>query len=200
MGYSIKLLAIAKRSGHSLELRVHPTLILRSHLLANVGGVYNAIFVKGDLVGENLFYGQGAGAAPTSSAVVSDIIAIAKCMRPDPSTMARCMRGASAGIGRCIPIKKDVDRIEDMDEVRTRYYIKFLAIDKPGVLTRISGVLAKHRISIASVTQKERKAGSIVPIVMMTHESLERDMALALKEIAKLNVIKKKLVRIRVET
>ncbi len=199
MGYAIKLLAIAKRNKGALELRVHPTLIPASHLLSNVSGVYNAIFVKGDLVGENLFYGQGAGAQPTSSAVVSDIMAIAKCMNDGGAQGHTCMRGARSKMEKCIPIRKDVSRIEKMDEVMTRYYIKFLAIDKPGVLTKISGVLAKHRISIASVTQKERRAGSVVPIVMMTHDALERDMAKALREIARLNVIKKRLVRIRVE-
>jgi homoserine dehydrogenase len=187
MGYAIKPLAIAKRTGDSVELRVHPTLIPKSHLLANVRGVYNAILVKGDLIGENLFYGQGAGAAPTSSAVVSDIIAIAK--------------NASEGCKaiRCAGIRKDIVRIEKMDEVKTRYYIRFSAIDKPGVLARISGILAKYKISIASVAQKERRAASVVPIVMMTHDALERDMRKALKEIDALKAIKKKSVRIRIE-
>ncbi|MDP3804519.1 MAG: homoserine dehydrogenase, partial [Candidatus Omnitrophota bacterium] len=186
-GYAIKLLAIAKRSGDELEMRVHPTLIPAKHLLSNVNGVYNAIFVKGDLVGENLFYGRGAGADPTSSAVISDIIAISK-------RVARCPK-----VGECIAFRKDVGRVKNMDDVRTRYYIRFSAIDKPGVLAKISGILAKHKISIASVTQKQRKASSIVPIVMMTHDAAERDMSKALKEIDALSVIKKKSVRIRVE-
>ena len=189
MGYAVKLLAIAKRSAGELELRVHPTLIPSTHLLANVQGVYNAIFVKGDLVGENLFYGQGAGPAPTSSAVVSDIVAIAKAAGP------RCARTE-----KCIPMRRADVNLRQMDEIRTRYYIKFLAIDKPGVLAKISGVLAKYKISIASVTQKERRAGSIVPIVMMTHDSSERDMARALKEISKLGAIQGRLVRIRMES
>jgi homoserine dehydrogenase len=188
MGYAIKLLAIAKRSGKSLELRVHPTLIPSSRLLAGVSGVYNAIFVKGDLVGDNLFYGKGAGAEPTSSAVVSDIVAIAKAMA-----------GGSRKIEDGIIINRDIDGIKKMDRVTTRHYIKFLAVDKPGVLTRISGILAKNDISIASVTQKERKAGDMVPIVMMTHEAAEKDMAKALKEIGALKIVRKKLVRIRVE-
>ncbi|MCM8761195.1 MAG: homoserine dehydrogenase, partial [Candidatus Omnitrophica bacterium] len=137
MGYAIKLLAIAKRAGQLLELRVHPTLISKSHLLANVGGAYNAIFVRGDLVGENLFYGQGAGPSPTSSAVLSDIVAI-----------ARCACGASSKIEQYVGIRKDVKAIESIDRIVTRHYIKFLAIDKPGVLAKISGVLAKYGISI----------------------------------------------------
>lgn len=186
-GYSIKLLAIAKRRGSSLELRVHPTLIPKMHLLADVNGVYNAIFVKGDLIGENLFFGEGAGASPTSSAVVSDIVSIAK----DISRGGR--------VEKYIAFKKEIDYIKKIDEVKTRFYIRFSAIDKPGVLARISGILGKHRISIASVSQKESKAGRIVPVVMMTHEARERDMANAIKEIDRLNVIKKKTVRIRIE-
>ena len=186
-GYAIKLLAIAKRAGRSVELRVHPTLIPQKHLLASVSGVYNAIFVKGDLVGENLFYGQGAGWAPTSSAVVSDIISIAKNLTEDYK---------SAG---CFTFRKDVEGVKNIADVKTRYYIRFSAVDKPGVLAKVSGILAKYNISIASVTQIQRKTASVVPIIMMTHEALERDMRGALKEIDKLSVIKKKTVRIRVE-
>lgn len=186
-GYAVKLLAIAKRSGKSAELRVHPTLIPQKHLLASVNGVYNAIFVKGDLVGENLFYGQGAGQAPTSSAVVSDIVAIAKSMSDDYKS------------AESVPFRKDVGGVKKMDDVRTRYYIRFSAMDRPGVLAKISGILAKYDISIASVTQLQRKSESGVPIIMMTHEALERDMQRALKEIDALSVIKKKSVRIRIE-
>lgn len=187
LGYSVKLLAIAKRSSGSLELRVHPTLIPKSHLLANVNGVYNAIFVKGDLIGENLFYGEGAGASPTSSAVVSDIIGIAQ-------QVSCCGRGQGA-----VAFKKDVRDIKNIDEVKTRYYIRFSAIDKPGVLAKIAGILGKHNISIATVAQKEKNAAKVVPIVMMTHDAFEIDLARALKEIDNLNVIKRKTVRIRVE-
>ncbi len=152
-----------------------------------MSGVYNAIFVKGDLVGENLFYGQGAGAAPTSSAVVGDIVSIAKSMADDYKS------------SDSIPVKKNVDTVKPMDEVRSRYYVRFSALDKPGVLAGISGILAKYRISIASVTQVQRKHISGVPIIMMTHEALEKDMMRALKEIDALKVIKKRSVRIRVE-
>ena len=186
-GYAIKLLAIAKRAGKLVELRVHPTLIPQKHLLASVGGVYNAIFVNGDLVGDNLFYGQGAGASPTSSAVVSDIVSIAKGMSED------CKSAGS------FAFRKDVDGVKKMDDVKTRYYIRFSVLDKPGVLAKISGILAKYKISIASVNQVQRKTGSIVPVLIITHEAFERDMRMALKEIDALNVIKKKSVRIRIE-
>ncbi|MCX5667956.1 MAG: homoserine dehydrogenase [Candidatus Omnitrophica bacterium] len=187
LDYAVKLLAIAKRSGDSVELRVHPTMIPKSHLLANVGGVYNAIFVKGDLIGENLFYGQGAGALATSSAVVSDIIGIAQ-------QISCCGKVTGS-----ILFRKDVKNIKNISDIKTRFYMRFSAIDKPGVLAKISGILGKHNISIASVTQKEKKGSGIVPIVMMTHEALELDMAKALKEIDGLSAIKKKTVKIRIE-
>ncbi|MDP3792049.1 MAG: homoserine dehydrogenase [Candidatus Omnitrophota bacterium] len=186
-GYAVKLLAIAKRAGPALELRVHPTLIPKSHMLATVNGVYNAIFVKGDLIGENLFYGEGAGAKPTSSAVVGDIVNIAQ-------QVSCCGKIATP-----ISFKKDVEGIKKIYDVRTRYYVRFSAIDKPGVLARISGILGKNNISIATVTQKARMASKVVPIVMITHEALERDMARALKEIDALSAIKKKTVRVRIE-
>lgn len=187
-GYTIKLLAIAKKTGADLELRVHPTLIPSSHLLTNVGGVYNAIFVKGDLIGENLFYGQGAGALPTSSAVLSDIVAIAKTIS------GKCRKCQAVLLTRKGSIK-----IKAMDEIKTRFYVRFSTVDKPGVLARISGILAKHKISIASVIQKERRGSSFVPIIMMTYEAFEKDMAKALKEIDGLGIIKKKSVRVRIE-
>jgi homoserine dehydrogenase len=188
MGYAIKLLGIAKRSGRELELRVHPTLIPKEHLLSNVNDVYNAIFVKGDLIGDNLFYGKGAGAAPTSSAVVSDIVSI-----------ARTISKGCCKVEKCVAYKKDVDALKEMADVRTRYYMRLSALDKPGVLAKISGVLAKRRISIALVSQKIEKREKVVPVIMMTHSALERDMAAALKEIDSLGVIKKKTVCVRVE-
>jgi len=188
LGYSIKLLAIAKRADKGVELRVHPTLIPEAHLLSSVKGVYNAIFVDGDLVGPNLFYGQGAGAKPTSSAVVSDIVTLAKHV-------------ASEGkLPKDFPLGAKDARIKKMDDIMTRYYVRFSTIDKPGVLARISGILGKNNISISSVTQKASRAASAVPIIMMTHEARERDMAKALKEIGKLSITKKKPVRIRVES
>ncbi|MFA5146024.1 MAG: homoserine dehydrogenase [Candidatus Omnitrophota bacterium] len=188
LGYSIKLLAIAKRCGDLIELRVHPTLIPAGHLLANVNGVYNGILVDGDLVGENFFFGEGAGPHPTSSAVASDIVAIARGIS--------CHRKRE----KCVVFKRDVSGIHRIDEVRTRYYIRFSAIDRPGVLARISGILGKHGISIASVTQKEKRASKVVPIVMMTHEARESDMTDALREIDRMSAIKKRSVRVRMES
>ena len=188
LGYAVKLLAIAKRVKDEVELRVHPTLVPKDHLLASVNDVFNAIFVRGDLVGENLFYGKGAGALPTSSAVVADIVAIAK----NSTCKCPCKNGAGSS-------KKEVIGVKPMDDVRTRYYLHFFTVDKPGVLAKVSGILGKHDISIASVTQKASKSAKVVPIVMMTHEAKESDMNAALVEINGLKLSKTKAVRIRVE-
>jgi homoserine dehydrogenase len=188
LGYAIRLLAIAKRSGAELELRVHPTLIAKDHPLANVRGVYNAIFLKGDLVGELLFYGQGAGRLPAASSVVSDIICIARSTAKGIPALESS--GSAAGWCR---------KLSDIDRTMSRYYIRFSAIDRPGVLKKIAGILAGRKISIASVTQKEKRSQRIVPIVMMTHAAQERAMAAAVREIDHLSVIKKKSVKIRIE-
>lgn len=185
-GYAIKLLAIAKKSEDELELRVHPTLIAKKHLLSNIKGIYNAVFVKGDLVGESLFYGEGAGKFPTATSVISDIADLAR-------------RKISGGIPLNIEFGAPLKRIKKIADIKTRFYIRFQAIDKPGVLASISNILGKHNISIASVTQKEQHREHIVPIVMMIHEAKESDMRAALKLIDKLPTIKKKSIAIRVE-
>jgi len=183
-GYVIKLLAIAKKGEGSLEVRIHPTMIPQEHLLAAVDGAYNAIYIKGDLIGRSMFYGRGAGGFPAASAVVADIMDLVKSKgQPLPLDFGRR------------PL-----RIKDMGEVETRYYIHFTTVDRPGVLASISGVLAKHSISIASVIQKERREKGKVPIVMMTHEAKESSVRKALKEIDRLKVVKAKSMLIRVET
>ncbi|MBI3320281.1 MAG: homoserine dehydrogenase [Candidatus Omnitrophica bacterium] len=188
LGYCIKPLAIAKRVDHQLEVRVHPTLLETSHLLANVNGVYNAVYVHGDLVGAQLFYGRGAGQNPAASSVLSDIVDVA--------------RNITSGAVRRVPAfcpSQGTMRLRRMDEVETRYYLRFLVIDKPGVLAHIAGVLGRCRISIASVHQKERRAARIVPLVMMTHEAREADVRKALGVIDRLGVVKSKTVAIRTE-
>ena len=182
MGYTIKLLAITKRQGEKIELRVHPTLLPNAHLLANVKDAYNAIYVKGDLTGETLFYGKGAGKFPTASAVISDIVDLAK------------LKGAE------IKILSSSPRIKKIDEIESRYYIRFSATDRPGVLAKISGILGENNISIADVSQKEERKKKVVPIVMMTHRALESKLRKALGRIDKLPIIKKKSVAIRVES
>ncbi|MDP2921644.1 MAG: homoserine dehydrogenase [Candidatus Omnitrophota bacterium] len=187
-GYVVKLLGIAKRYGDELEIRVHPTLLPSEYLLSSVSGVYNAIFIEADLVGKQLFYGQGAGKLPTTSAIVSDII--------DIGNKIICGKSPAKSV---IPDKSEIRKIRKMDDVITRYYVHFSAIDKPGVLAKIADLLGKHNISIASVVQKERREAHIVPIVMLTHEAREKDMQAALSSINRLSAIKKKSVVIRLE-
>jgi len=188
LGYVIKLLAIAKRYGSELEVRVHPTLLPSEYLLSSVSGVYNAIFIEADLVGKQLFYGQGAGKLPTASAVISDIV--------DIGHKIACGKNSAKSV---ISGNTEIKKLRKMDDVVTRYYAHFSAIDKPGVLANIADLLGRHHISIASVVQKERSSAHIVPIVMLTHEAREKDMQAALSQINKLPAIKKKSVIIRLE-
>lgn len=187
-GFEIKLLAIAKKEGDSLEVRVHPAFIPRAHLLASVSGMFNAIYVSSDLAGDLLFYGPGAGQMSAASAVVSDLIDLTQDIK--------------AGLFRPtmnIVADKSIKKLRSIDDYESRYYIRFMAVDKPGVLAKVSGILAKYGISIASVTQKERSKAHIVPIVMIIHEAREKDLRNALSTIDRLDVIKEKSVAIRIE-
>lgn len=188
LGYAIKLLAIAKRQGDELELRVHPTLLPRQHPLARVTGVFNAIYVKGDLVGEQLFYGQGAGRWPTTSAVLADLIDVARNIACEaPRRVPSLVPGS--------PIR----RIRRMGEVEGRYYFRFSCIDRPGVLAKISRILGAHKISIASVIQPDRRREQIVPLIMVTHEARESHVQEALQLIDRLGVIRRRTMAIRIE-
>ncbi len=191
-GYRIKLLAIAKLDQGKLEARVHPTLIPQSHLLSTVDGVFNAIYIKGDAVGPTLFYGQGAGKMPTGSAVVSDLVELGRNLLIQAK-------------GRRVPLlsyqKASIERIplKKIEDVVMPYYMRFAALDRPGVLSKISGILGRNDISISSVIQKGRKIKGAVPIVMMTHEAKERNVRQALEKIGQLNVIAGKTTLLRVE-
>ncbi len=188
LGYCVKPLAIAKRVDHQLEVRVHPALLATSHLLANVNGVYNAIYVHGDLVGAELFYGRGAGQNPAASAVLADLVDVA--------------RNVATGIAKRLPTCGSDHRalpLRRMAAGPTRYYLRCLVTDRPGVLARIASILGHHHISIATVHQKERRAARIVPVVMMTHEAKEADVQQALAAIDRLSVVKAKTVAIRTE-
>lgn len=189
LGYSIKLLAIAKMKGNKLEARVHPTLIPRDNLLSQVKGIHNACFIEGDACGRMVFYGQGAGGVPTASAILSDVIDIASAANVQfPLPVAETMKRQFIGV-----------EVRGIDELFTRYYIRFSTEDRPGVLSRISGILGKYNISIASVIQKERSGRRGVPIVMMAHGAKESSMRKAISAIDKLNVVKEKSLFIRVE-
>ncbi len=188
LGYKVKLLAITKETDGEIELRVHPTMLPKDYLIAKVDGPFNAIYVEGDATGSTMYYGRGAGSVPTGSAVVSDI-----------ADIARNIQKNALGRVPTIPnISGDV-RIRKMDDITSRYYFRFSALDKPGVLSKISGILGNHNISITSVIQKGRMVGEAVPLVVLTHEAKEKDMRLAIEEIDKLPVVMGKTVIIRVE-
>ncbi len=180
LNYRIKLLAIAKKDAGGLDLRVQPTLISREHPLADVNLAYNAVYLQSSPSGELMFYGPGAGGDATSSAVISDIVDVA--------------------LGKMVSLRKEEKVVlSNVKDLKSRYYIRFMAQDKPGVLAHISKVLAKYRISIASVTQKELGKNKIVPIIMITHEVKENNISKALTQINKLSAIKGPVQKIRIE-
>lgn len=188
LGYAIKLLAIAKRAEGSIEARVHPAFIPEDSLLAKVDGVYNAIHVEGDLVGRVIFYGEGAGPSATSSAIVADIINIARDIKRKTSIAPR------------LPFATE-QTVKPMTDIETRYYMRMIIADQPGVLAQISAVLGKHSISIASVIQKETDPSThTAEIVIMTHPAKERAVQQALKETEHLSVVEEISNFVRVET
>lgn len=188
LGYKVKLLAIAKEKDNEVELRVHPTMIPKDYLISKVDGPFNAVYVEGDATGSTLYYGRGAGAMPTGSAVVSDIVDIARDIK----------KNATGRIPVMVKTIRDV-RIKKIDDVISMYYFRFSALDKPGVLSKISGILGNYNISIASVIQKGRRVGEAVPLVVLTHEAKEKDVRQAIEEIDHLPVVMDKTVFIRVE-
>lgn len=189
LGYRVKLLAIAKEADGEVEVRVHPTLIPEDHLLTSVAGVFNAVYIVGDATGSLMFYGRGAGQMPTASAVVSDVVEIVQnILHQRPSRPSHVPEIAGEGL-----------RTRAMAEIRTRYYLRVMAVDKPGVLSKVSGILGDHEISIASVIQKGRHTRESVPVVMMTHEAVEGPMRKALAEIDAVDAVTGKTVCIRVE-
>jgi homoserine dehydrogenase len=188
LGFAIKLLAIAKQVDNSIEVRVHPVFIPEDSLLAKVDGVYNAILVEGDLVGKVLFFGEGAGALPTSSAVIADIVSSAQDI--------------ILGVGNKAKWRFESGKsIKPMAEIETRYYLRMNVTDRPGVLAQISKILGDHLISISSVIQKETDSvPQTAEIVIMTHPAQEKAMQQALSKLARLDVVGEISNFIRVET
>jgi len=190
-GYRIKLLAISKNRGDTVEARVHPTMIPFDNILSNVNGSLNAITVSADAIGDILLYGRGAGMMPTASSAVSDTVDLA--------------RNILSGSTRRIPLlsyqMENIRKIPVMpvDDIFTHYYIRFSALDRPGVLSKISGILGEYEISIKSVQQKGRKTNGSVPLVMQTHRAKEADVLKALSKINSLDVVSHKPVLIRIE-
>ncbi len=188
LGYRIKLLALLKHSEAGVSVRVHPTLLPRGHMLASVDSVFNAVLVRGDISGDTLYYGRGAGRLPTASAVIADIADVA----------SRLARGEKGGLpvlppnGRALPLVP-------MPEVASRYYLRLSLLDQPGALARVATILGAHGISIASMMQKEVRRGGHVPVIVLTHRAVEKSFAAALKEIDALDVVGAQTVRLRIE-
>jgi len=161
------------------------------HAISSVAGVYNAVFVHGDSVGSTMYYGQGAGMMPTASAVVSDIVDIARDIK----------LGISSRITPLSYTKEAIKefKIKPIEELETPYYLRFSAVDEPGVLSRLSGVLGAHGISISSVIQQCRVEGGTVPLVIVTHTAKERELQSALTEIKGMDIIKDEVLLIRIE-
>lgn len=176
MGYTIKLLAIARRTDDGIDIRTHPTMIPASHPLASVDDVYNAIYVVGDSVGQTMFFGEGAGSGPAASAVVGDVIEV-----------ARHVEGGCLGLVGCTCTEELP--VRDMSELSTRYYLRLRVLDRPGVLAATSEVLGRHQVSIASVIQKETYESGEAQIVFLTYQAEEAAVRTALEEIAGLDVV-----------
>ena len=177
LGYAIKLLAIARRNGDDISLRVHPVWVPQEHLLAKVDGAFNAVEIEGDLVGRVVFHGQGAGPAPTSSAVIGDVLEVSRRMDTShPGTAP-------------IQIEKGL-KVLPMDRIETRYYIRFTAADQPGVLAQVALVMGQLNISIDSVIQKDAdRQARTAEIVLLTHPAVEADVRRALEQIETLSVV-----------
>lgn len=190
-GYRIKLLAISKNMGNAIEARVHPTMIPFDNPLSSVGGTLNAVTISGDAIGDMMLYGHGAGMMPTASAVVSDTVDLARNLLTGSRGRVPLFSYQMNNI-RKIPVMR-------VDEIRTNYYFRFAAIDRPGVLSKVSGILGDYDISIKSVHQKGRKTKGSVPIVMLTHLAKEADVQKALSKIINLDVVDAKPVLIRIE-
>lgn len=186
LNLSIKLLAIAKRHNNSLEVRVHPTIIANDHPLASIKGVFNAVYMHADPLGEVMLSGEGAGAMAAATGVVSDLINLSSASH-DASLLANIYAEAK-GI-----------KLRKFDQISSKFYLRFMASDKPGALAQITGILAKHNISINSVSQKQHGRASSVPVIMLTEETSERNVRLALNKIKKLAIVKGKPVAIRME-
>ncbi|MEI6335867.1 MAG: homoserine dehydrogenase [Methylococcaceae bacterium] len=193
LGYRIKHLGIARKTAEGIELRVHPTLIPQRRLIANVNGVMNAVLVKGDAVGPTLYYGAGAGAEPTASAVVADVIDVVRALTSDPEN-------------RVPHLAFQADSLADIpvvtaDRFKTSYYLRLTAEDKPGVLADVTRILADHHISIEAIIQKEPIGNeTAIPIILLTQITLEKEMNAAIAEIEALQTVTGKVNRIRLET
>jgi homoserine dehydrogenase len=192
LGYRIKLLGITRRARDGIELRVHPTLIPAKRLIANVEGAMNAVLVKGDAVGSTLYYGAGAGAEPTASAVIADLVDVTRMHTADPEH-------------RVPHLAFQPDQLTDvpflpMGDVETSYYLRMRVLDRPGVLADITRILADREISIDAMIQKEPTEGEDqTDIILLTHKSIEHRVVDAIERIESLPTVRGTVVRIRLE-
>jgi homoserine dehydrogenase len=190
-GYKIKLLAIGKKDGDLVEARVHPTMVPINYPMADVDGVFNAIRLTGDFVDTVMFYGRGAGMDPTASAVVGDVMAIARNILVGVSRRSAPLGYLDEKIAQL--------QIKPIGDTVSKYYLRFSVVDKPGILAKITGALGENSISIESMIQTARKAGETVPIVIMTHEACEKDIRKALRNVEDLGITTEKTNLIRIE-
>ena len=188
LGLTIKLLAIAKQTGRSIEARVHPTLISKNHPLASINGIYNAISLDTMPLGDVLLSGEGAGQMTAASGIISDLINLSARQGSPATSYISNLHGENRQL-----------KLKRMDDISTKFYIRFMATDRPGVLSKISGILGKYGISINSVTQKAHSPRSTVPVVMLTDYAKEKMVRLALDKIHKLPIVKSRPVAIRME-
>jgi homoserine dehydrogenase len=191
LGYCIKLLGIIRREHreHEVDVRVHPVLLHRDHILASVSGVMNAVLLEGDAVGPILLYGRGAGEMPTASAVVSDIVDVARNLQS----------GAPLRIPMDYYARDNLLRLKPLDVLESRYYLRFSVEDEPGVLAAIATALGRHRISIASVMQKEVNHPDFVPVIFLTHDAVEKSVRDAVAEVERLPFVRRPTQLIRIE-
>lgn len=193
LGYRIKHLGVASRTAKGVELRVHPTLIPAKRLIANVNGVMNAVLVKGDAVGPTLYYGAGAGSEPTASSVIADIVDVARTLSAEPKHRVPYLAFQ--------PDSLNDTPVLSIDDVETAYYLRMSALDKPGVLSKVSQILSNAGISIEAIIQKEAPDDvETVPLIILTSRTIEKQLMAAVTEIESLESIVDEIIHIRVES
>lgn len=188
MGYRIKLLAVIKKQDRAVSVRVHPALVPQHHMIASVAGVFNAVLVSGDIVGDTLYYGRGAGRLPTASAVLSDVAAVARQL----ATQSKHHLPAFIPEG-------EKPALEPVDDIVCKYYLRLRVQDQPGVLARIAGTLGEHKISIATMIQKDVAEAGQAEMIMTTHIAREKDVREALELISQMDIVAGPYVRFRIE-
>jgi len=190
-GYAIKSLAVAKRAGDRIEAAVRPTMVPRRHLLADVNGALNAIVVQGEALGPSMYLGAGAGMMPTATAVVADLMDVARNRLLDS-------RGRVPPLGYPLQAQARA-RLVALDDLHSEYYLRFMVVDRPGVLARIAGILGENAVSIAAVIQREREHGRVVSVVIRTHDAREKALQRAVRAIGRLSVVRGRPAAIRIE-